>query len=115
MSELNALLAQLQAGMSPTTGGAAFGGSRGASPAVVQDLMKALTASNYETDVASLTGGGALGIQSLDKTMKAVVQEQKHFVLFRRLANSNATNIVEWAWSVPRPVTTAARSAGSSS
>jgi hypothetical protein len=95
MSELNALLAQLQAGMSPTTGGAAFGGSRGASPAVVQDLMKALTASNYETDVASLTGGGALGIQSLDKTMKAVVQEQKHFVLFRRLANSNATNIVD--------------------
>jgi hypothetical protein len=95
MSELNALLAQLQAGLSPQTGGAAFGASRGGSPEAVQDLMKALTASNYQTDVATLTGGGALGVQSLDSAMKAVVQEQEHFVLFRKLASSNATNIVD--------------------
>lgn len=59
-------------------------------------LQKALSA-GYGTDVSSLTGGAALRIQSLDKTMKTVIQENKHFVLFNELAKSNATATVdEW-------------------
>ncbi|HDR9163618.1 TPA: hypothetical protein QDB28_004022 [Burkholderia vietnamiensis] len=59
-------------------------------------LQKALTA-GYGTDVSTLTGGAALRIQSLDKTMKTVIQENKHFVLFNELAKSNATATVdEW-------------------
>lgn len=76
-------------------GAATLGGSHGGSPEQVAELMKALTASNYQTDVATLTNGGALGIQSLDTAMKAVVQEQEHFVLFKQLATTNATNIVD--------------------
>jgi hypothetical protein len=76
-------------------GAASLGGSHGGSPEQVAELMKALTASNYQTDVATLTDGGALGIQSLDSAMKAVVQEQEHFVLFKQLATTNATNIVD--------------------
>jgi hypothetical protein len=59
-------------------------------------LQKALSA-GYGTDVSGLTGGAALRIQSLDKTMKTVIQENKHFVLFNELAKSNATATVdEW-------------------
>ncbi|NCC28678.1 MAG: hypothetical protein EOM22_11180 [Gammaproteobacteria bacterium] len=86
----------LQQFASVAPGGAAtLGGSHGGSPEQVAELMKALTASNYQTDVATLTNGGALGVQSLDTAMKAVVQEQEHFVLFKQLATSNATNIVD--------------------
>ncbi|MFW9605428.1 MAG: hypothetical protein ACMV0I_02555, partial [Pseudomonas sp.] len=48
-------------------------GSGFASQGEVADLRKALEA-GYGTDVASLQGGGALRIQSLDKTMKATIQ-----------------------------------------
>lgn len=82
-------LQQLFAGAVP--GGASVGGSLGDNA----DLIKALEASNYQTDVAQLTGGGALGIQSLDTAMKTVVQEEKHFTLFNRLQSTNATNIVD--------------------
>ena len=62
----------------------------------VQELNKALTA-GYGTDVSTLTGGGALRIQSLDKTLMAVVQENKHFVLFNMLSKGDATATVdEW-------------------
>lgn len=78
------------------TGGApGMGGSLGGSMEAVDELKKALTASNYETDMANLTGGGALGAQSLDTAMKVVVQEEEHFVLFKKLAQTNATNIVD--------------------
>lgn len=94
MTDLTTLLQGL--GMNAQQGaGPGIGGSAGATPDQVQDLLKALTASNYETDVSQLTDGGSLGIQSLDKAMKAVVQEQEHFVLFRKLATSNASNIVD--------------------
>ena len=62
----------------------------------VMELRKALEA-GYGTDVATLTGGGALRIQSLEKTMLATIQENKHFALFNALAKANATATVdEW-------------------
>lgn len=62
----------------------------------LESLNKALTA-GYGTDVAGLEGGAALRIQSLDKTLMAVVQENKHFVLFNSLAKSNAgATVDEW-------------------
>lgn len=78
-----------------TAGGSmpALGGSQGG--ALTEELQKALTASNYQTDVATLTNGGALGVQSLDTAMKTTIQENEHFVLFNRLASTSATNIVD--------------------
>lgn len=82
------LLAQLAGTGDPTQMSAAV---RGAGA----DLIKALEASNYQTDVSQLEGGGALGIQSLDTAMKTVVQEEKHFTFFNRLQRTGATNIVD--------------------
>ncbi|WP_441280576.1 hypothetical protein [Tardiphaga sp. 862_B3_N1_1] len=87
-------LLQQFAGIQP--GGApALGGSMGGSLEALGDLRKALEASNYQTDVATLNGGGALGVQSLDTAMKTTIQENDHFTLFNRLASTNATNIVD--------------------
>ena len=62
----------------------------------VAEMKKALEA-GYGSDVATLQGGGALRIQSLDKTMKAVIQENRHFALFNELQKTNATATVdEW-------------------
>ena len=62
----------------------------------VEQLNKALSA-GYGTDVSGLQGGGALRIQSLDKTLKSVVQDNKHFVLFNKLPKPKATATVdEW-------------------
>jgi hypothetical protein len=87
-------LMQQFAGMAPG-GLPSLGGSHGGALDALGDLKKALEASNYETDVSNLTGGGALGVQSLDTAMKTTIQEQEHFVLFKRLAQTNATNIVD--------------------
>ena len=76
-------------------GAAALGGSTGGALAQFEDLQKALQASNYQTDVATLTGGGSLGVQSLDTAMKTTIQENEHFTLFNRLQSTNATNIVD--------------------
>ena len=82
-----------------TPGGAAtLGNSVGGSLSDlgdIQELTKALDAGNYNTDVTNLTGGEALRIQSLDTAMKATVQENKHFTLFNKLQQSNATAIVD--------------------
>jgi len=60
------------------------------------ELQKALTA-GYGTDVAGFTGGTALRIQSLDKTMQATIQENKHFKLFNELAKTGAgATVDEW-------------------
>lgn len=88
--DAQALLQQFagaQVGGAPILGGST-GGSNG-------ELLKALEASNYQTDVSTLTGGGALGVQSLDAAMKTTVQENEHFTLFNRLMSTNATNIVD--------------------
>ncbi len=84
---MNIVLPDLAAGAS-TTGGMNVEG--------VAELRKALEA-GYGTDVATLTGGGALRIQSLDKTMMATIQENKHFRLFNLIGKGNATATVdEW-------------------
>lgn len=62
----------------------------------VSELRKALEA-GYGTDVAGLQGAGALRIQSLEKTMMATIQENKHFALFNELAKTNAgATVDEW-------------------
>lgn len=88
--ELMAQFAGMAAGGAPV-----LGGSQGGALGEAQELQKALTASNYQTDTATLTGGGAMGVQSLDTAMKTVVQEEEHFVLFKKLQSTNATNIVD--------------------
>jgi len=88
-------LMQQFAAMTPGGNIPALGGSQGGALDAMGDLKKALEASNYQTDVSTLTGGGALGVQSLDTAMKTTIQEQEHFVLFKRLQQTNATNIVD--------------------
>lgn len=83
------------AGMAPGGAIPALGGSIGGALEQFEELQKALQASNYQTDVSTLTGGGALGVQSLDTAMKTTIQENEHFVLFNRLAQTKATNIVD--------------------
>ena len=91
--DAQALLQQFQ-NMAPG-GAAALGASQGGALESLGDLSKALQASNYQTDVATLEGGGALGVQSLDTAMKTTVQENEHFTLFNRLQQTKATNIVD--------------------
>lgn len=88
--DIQALMQQF--GSQAPGGQAVLGGSLGGSS---DELLKALQASNYRTDVATLDGGGALGVQSLDTAMKTTVQENEHFALFNRLQQTNATNIVD--------------------
>jgi len=62
----------------------------------VAALQKALTA-DYGTDMASLSGGGALRIQSLDATMQSTIQENSHFRLINRLPKPKAgATVDEW-------------------
>jgi len=62
----------------------------------VDELMKALNA-GYGTDSATLTGGAALRIQSLDATMQSTIQENKHFRLFNKMAKPKAgATVDEW-------------------
>ncbi len=62
----------------------------------VQEMKKALSM-GYGSDVSTLQGGAALRIQSLDKTMMATIQQNKHFALFNELQKQDATATVdEW-------------------
>jgi hypothetical protein len=62
----------------------------------LEALNKALTA-GYGSDTSQFTGGSALRIQSLDRTMKATIQENEHFRLFNALAKSGAgATVDEW-------------------
>lgn len=62
----------------------------------LEELSKALTA-GYGSDPANFTGGSALRIQSLDKTMKATIQDNEHFRLFNALAKTGAgATVDEW-------------------
>lgn len=59
-------------------------------------LQKSLEA-GYGSDVATLTGGSALRIQSLDLALQATVQENRHFALFNALPKPRATAVLdEW-------------------
>lgn len=63
----------------------------------VSELQKALTMGNSVTDVANLSGGSALRIQSLDRTMMSTIQENDDFALFNELVKSNAgATVDEW-------------------
>lgn len=63
----------------------------------VSSMMKSLTA-GYETNVQGMQGGSALRIQSLDHTLQATVQDNKHFVLFNSLPKPKATAVLdEWS------------------
>jgi len=83
------------AGATPGAALPSLGGSMSGALDQFADLQKALEASNYQTDVSTLSGGGALGVQSLDTAMKSTIQDNDQFVLFNRLASSKATNIVD--------------------
>lgn len=75
-------------------GGQVIGGEMSMGDAA--ELRKAMEA-GYGSDVAALTGAGALRIQSLEKTMMSTIQENKHFALFNALQKNNATATVdEW-------------------
>ena len=75
-------------------GGRVVGGEMSMGDAA--ELRKAMEA-GYGSDVAALTGAGALRIQSLEKTMMSTIQENKHFALFNALQKNNATATVdEW-------------------
>ncbi|EDY2030027.1 hypothetical protein GTB64_004469 [Salmonella enterica] len=95
--DMSAFPQQLQTMMS----GGMVNGSMGGNMAEFAELVKALEAGTnsgsnaYTTDVAQLTQGGALAVQSLDTTMKTTIQENQHFTLFNRLAQTNAINIVD--------------------
>lgn len=91
--DVSAFQQQLQTMLS--SGGNAMNGSMGGTMQEFEALTKALQASNHEPDPRNLNGGGALGVQSLDTAMKTVIQENEHFVLFNRLAQSSAINIVD--------------------
>lgn len=75
----------------------AGGGTTGAMQmAQLEELQKALVA-GYGTDVAALSGGGALRVQSLDTTMQATIQQNDDFRLFNRLAKPHAgATVDEW-------------------
>jgi hypothetical protein len=60
----------------------------------IEAFRKAVTA-GYGTDMAALTGGGALRLQSIEPTLLRTIQEDKHFRLFNKLATSNATATVD--------------------
>lgn len=59
-------------------------------------MLKAITA-GYGTDMATLSGGGALRLQSLEHVLMSVVQSYDDFVLFNRLKKSPAgATVDEW-------------------
>ncbi len=63
---------------------------------IITELRKALTV-GYGTDSAQFVGGTAFRIQSLDHTMKATIQENRHFRLFNALQKANAgATVDEW-------------------
>lgn len=60
-------------------------------------LNKSLTA-GYGSEMSTLTGGSAMRIQSLDTTLQATVQDNKHFKLWAALPKPKATAVVdEWS------------------
>jgi len=57
-------------------------------------FMKAVT-SGYATDIAGMTGGQALQLQSIEESLLATTQEEQHFVMFNDLGASNATASID--------------------
>lgn len=61
----------------------------------LDELRKALTLAGYGTDHATLSGGGALRLQSIEPSLLAIIQEDGHFVLTNKLPGSKATATVD--------------------
>jgi hypothetical protein len=59
-----------------------------------QEFQKAVTA-GYGTDVATLTGGGSLRLQSIEPTLLRSIQDDSHFKMFNKLQATNATATVD--------------------
>lgn len=59
-----------------------------------QELMKAIQA-GYGTDVAALSGGGSLRLESLEHTLMATIQENKHFRLMNAIKKTPAGATVD--------------------
>ena len=74
-----------------------FSGGYGASSmAEVDELNKALEAgAGYEGAPTSLTGGGALQVESLDASLKSVTYETKHIKMWGQIAKDQAYNTIE--------------------
>ncbi len=63
----------------------------------VEGLRKALDSGGYGTDVATLTGGAALRIQSLDMTMQATIQSEENFTLWNKIPKTKpGATVDEW-------------------
>ena len=61
-----------------------------------EEFRKSVVA-GYGTDLAALTGGGALRVESLESTLMSVVQRQEHFRMFNQLSKTPAIATVdEW-------------------
>lgn len=75
----------------------AGGGTGSIEGGQLEALRKALDTGGYGTDMSTLTGGAALRVQSLDRTMQTTIQENKHFRLFNRLPKPKPSAVVdEW-------------------
>ena len=73
------------------------GGTGAMTSGEAAELMKALTATPGGSDVATLSGGAALRVQSLDRTMQATIQDNSDFALFNRLPKPKAGGTLdEW-------------------
>jgi hypothetical protein len=57
-------------------------------------FVKAVQTSTYETDHAQLTGLGAIRLESLEGTLRAVVEREETFKLFRALKRQPVTSAV---------------------
>ena len=61
------------------------------------DSFRKAVSAGYGTDLASLTGGAALRVESLEAVLQATVQRMEHFRLFNQLHKSPAIATVdEW-------------------
>lgn len=72
-----------------------FEGFGESSPADVQALVKALQANDGITDIANLTGGGALQPQSLESTLTLLTFKEQSLALWRDIPKGNAVSTLE--------------------
>lgn len=62
----------------------------------VQDLVKALSAGNDVVNPGAVAGGGfALRVESLDRTMKSLVQDDRDFQFMRDIPKKKADNTIQ--------------------
>ena len=76
------------------TGLGALGGFGASTYMEVQQLQKALAA-GYDVNPATMTGGAALRVQSLEESLKIVTYTDRHIVFWRDVPKSPAYSTVE--------------------